>query len=98
MHLTLQKVKKSKTSKVKKNNIKKTKLYRQGKIKSKKPKTSVSLASSAQKLKNETDKEEENSHDTLDAKNLLQMIDVKDLEFLKKAVSDPSYSFYNNFR
>uniref|UniRef100_A0A1B6JVH4 Nucleolar complex protein 3 homolog n=1 Tax=Homalodisca liturata TaxID=320908 RepID=A0A1B6JVH4_9HEMI len=87
------KSKKSKTSKIKRNNITKTKLYKQGKIKTKKQKNSVSQSNLNKKLKNE----ETTQSTTLDGKSMLEMIDTKDLEFLKKAVLDTSYSFYNKF-
>lgn len=89
-----QKGKKSKTSQIKKSNINKTKLYRQGKIKKKKRKITLSQPNCSRKPN-----DEESSKDvTFDSENLLQMIDKQDLDFLKKAVSNPSYSLYNKKR
>ncbi|XP_054260886.1 nucleolar complex protein 3 homolog [Macrosteles quadrilineatus] len=84
------KSKKTKTSKVKKKNITKTKLYKQGKIKTKKNKISSSSSHITQNVNHE-----DAEKTTLDRDNILQTIEVEDLEYLRKAVSSSSYSLYS---
>ena len=85
----IQKQKKSKTNRIKRSNIRHSKLAKQGKLKHKRnKKVSPKLQLSVQ---NTNVEEEEDDNDSV-----LQMVEPDDLEFLKKAVADNSYSIYSN--
>lgn len=84
------KQKKSKTNKIKRSNIKHSKLTKQGKLKHKRnKKTLPKLQLPVQHVI--TADEEEHDNDSV-----LQMVEPDDLAFLKKAVANRSYSIYNN--
>lgn len=84
-------MKKLKTSKVKRSNIKQNKLTRQGKIKRKKNQN-VKTKQKPQPTKENRKYEEEEEEE--DGEEFLRMVDKDDLEFLKKAVANQSYSLY----
>lgn len=84
------KQKKSKTNKIKRSNVKHSKLTKQGKLKHKRNNKALPKLQLPVQSVNTVDEEEQ------DSDNVLQMVDPDDLEFLKKAVADRSYSIYNN--
>lgn len=84
----------AKISKVKRNNQKRTKLSRQGKLKNRrhKPKNQVPQKVSVKKPIVEEDEEYDEAGD------LAGMIDADDMKFLNKALQQNTYSFYNKIR
>jgi nucleolar complex protein 3 len=86
-------------SAVKRNNLKHTKLSKQGKLKHRHhKKKSVLLQkrnTDVQSKSNPLQKEEEQSDN---GEELLQMVEKDDLEFLQSAVDSHSYSLLNHIR
>jgi nucleolar complex protein 3 len=84
---------------VKRNNLKHTKLSKQGKLKHRrhKKKSAVSHkrnASVQPKLDPVQEEEEQSDH----GEELLQMVEKDDVEFLQNAVASRSYSLLNHIR
>ncbi|XP_015521317.1 nucleolar complex protein 3 homolog isoform X1 [Neodiprion lecontei] len=87
------KIAKSKISKIKRNNQTRTKLSKQGKLKSRRNrKTQKQLQQPPTTLVSENvETEDESDH----GEDMLGMVEKDDLEFLKKAVSNQSYNLLN---
>nr|CAH7714599.1 unnamed protein product [Callosobruchus chinensis] len=88
---------KSKISKTKRNNIKRTKLIKRGVIKtSKKPQKKFKEAPvpAPKKRPVEEVEEEESDH----GEDMLGMVEEDDLEFLKQSITNRSYNLFNRIR
>nr|CAD7256867.1 unnamed protein product [Timema shepardi] len=88
--------KKLRVSKVKRGNQKRTKLSKQGKLKTRRHKAKPSKHTAAKPVKQpekdgEVEKEEESDH----GEDMLKMVDKEDLGFLKNAITNRSYSIFN---
>nr|CAD7572076.1 unnamed protein product [Timema californicum] len=88
--------KKLRVSKVKRGNQKRTKLSKQGKLKTRRHKAKPSMHTAAKPVKQpekdgEVEKEEESDH----GEDMLKMVDKEDLGFLKNAITNRSYSIFN---
>jgi nucleolar complex protein 3 len=84
-------------STVKRNNLKHTKLSKQGKVKHKHHKKKSALLlkrSNTQQSKSNAVPEEEEQSDH--GEELLQMVEKDDLEFLHNAITSHSYSMLNH--
>ncbi|XP_063231690.1 nucleolar complex protein 3 homolog [Bacillus rossius redtenbacheri] len=88
------KKKKAKISKIKRGNQKRNKLNKQGKLKMKRNKKLVKKAVAEPSVDPNKDAEEESDH----GEGMLEMMDTDDLTFLKKAVTEKSYSILNRIR
>lgn len=85
--MILQKLRKPKISKVKRSNHIKTKLSKQGKLKSKRH-TSKKQTHKPPAPRPETEEQEESDH----GEDLMDMVEEDDLTFLQKAISNKSYN------
>uniref|UniRef100_A0A0A9XF28 NOC3-like protein n=3 Tax=Lygus hesperus TaxID=30085 RepID=A0A0A9XF28_LYGHE len=83
---------KTKASRVKKTNKQMTKLRRQGKLKHKRNKKIVVKQKPPQPVVDEDESEVESDH----GQGMLAMVDKEDLDFLKKAVVEGSYSMFKD--
>lgn len=86
-------------STVKRNNLKNTKLSKQGKAKHRHHKKKSALLpkrNNDQQSKSNAVQEEEEQSDN--GEELLQMVENDDLEFLRNAVTSHSYSLLNHIR
>jgi nucleolar complex protein 3 len=85
-------------SSVKRHNLKRTKLSKQGKLKcrrhKKKSEVSHKRNTGVQPKSNPVQEEEESDH----GEELLQMVEKDDIEFLQNAVATHSYSLLNHIR
>ncbi|XP_018313919.1 nucleolar complex protein 3 homolog [Mycetomoellerius zeteki] len=89
------KLKKLKISKIKRNNQIKTKLSKQGKLKTRRHKPSKKQPQkSAPPCPNKPEEEEESDHGS----DLIDMVEEDDLNFLKNAISNKSYSLLKQIR
>lgn len=84
----LQKIKKSKISKIKRNNQIKTKLSKQGKLKTRRHKPPKKQPQKSASLCPAVVKEEESDH----GEDLMNMVEEDDIKFLEKAISNKSYN------
>ncbi|EZA60268.1 Nucleolar complex protein 3-like protein [Ooceraea biroi] len=91
--LILQKLRKPKISKIKRNNQTKTKLSKQGKLKTRRHKLSKKQPQKAPPPRPKEVEEEESDH----GEDLMDMIEEDDLNFLKKAISNKSYNLVKKF-
>ncbi|KAG5319094.1 NOC3L protein, partial [Acromyrmex heyeri] len=82
------KLKKPKISKIKRNNQIKTKLSKQGKLKTRRHKPKKQPQKSVPPCPNKPEEEEESDH----GNDLMDMVEEDDLNFLKNAISNKSYS------
>ncbi|XP_012260136.2 nucleolar complex protein 3 homolog [Athalia rosae] len=88
---------KPKISKTKRNNQTRTKLSRQGKLKSRrnrKPQKQVQKPPELVHQVGDEEEEEESDH----GEDMLQMVEKDDLEFLKKAITNKSYNMLRQIR
>lgn len=85
--MILQKLRKLKISKVKRSNHIKTKLSKQGKLKSKRHISKKKQAHKPLPPRLETEEQEESDH----GEDLMDMVEEDDLTFLQKAISNKSY-------
>ncbi|XP_018357604.1 PREDICTED: nucleolar complex protein 3 homolog [Trachymyrmex cornetzi] len=89
------KLKKPKISKIKRNNQIKTKLSKQGKLKTRRHKPPKKQPQkSAPPCPNKLEEEEESDHGS----DLMDMVEEDDLNFLKNAISNKSYSLLKQIR
>lgn len=82
---------------MKRNNQTKTKLSKQGKLKSRrhrKPQKQVQKQPDLSASKDVEEEEEESDH----GEDMLQMVEKDDVEFLKKAISNKSYNILKQIR
>ncbi|KAL6446957.1 hypothetical protein ACFW04_001383 [Cataglyphis niger] len=88
------KLKKSKISKIKRNNQIKTKLSKQGKLKTRRHKPSKKQPQKSAPPCSEAVEEEESDH----GEDLMNMVEEDDLKFLEKAISNKSYNLLKQIR
>lgn len=88
------KLKKPKISKIKRNNQIKTKLSKQGKLKTRRHKLKKQPQKLVPPCPNKPEEEEESDHGS----DLMDMIEEDDLNFLKNAISNKSYSLLKQIR
>lgn len=91
----LQKLKKPKISKIKRNNQTKTKLSKQGKLKTRRHKPQKKQPQKPAPSRPEIIEEEEESDH---GKDLMDMVDEDDLNFLNNAISNKSYNLLKQIR
>lgn len=87
-------MKKPKNSKLKRNNQIKTKLSKQGKLKTRRPKPSKKQPQKSAQPRPKIEEEEESDH----GEDLMNMVEEDDLNFLKNAISNKSYNLLKQIR